>query len=321
MNVLLSIIIPIYNVEKYIKECFDSIKNQDVGNEIEIICIDDGSDDKSGIICDEYAKYDKRFKVIHQKNQGVSVARNEGIKIAKGKYIGWIDPDDYISNDWWENIKSLLEHNSIDLLFFDYIIMDKGKFKQKRFSNESRYLDKEKFLNEITIDRRIQNQLWQKIFKRELIEGIFFPKDVSLMEDYAVLHKIVLKSEKIYYLSKPLYFYRVRDDSIGALIPIDKNYKSFLIAKERYNFLLNNNINIPKIGYLMRAMSVCIQYYKMNKEEKIKNKDIYMICKKELDLNKKYIFNYNDCDIKIKVKFLLYTFNLLHVFMYFKNLL
>ena len=71
----------------------------------------------------------------------------------------------------------------------------------------------------------------------------------------------------------------------------------------------------------MRAMSVCIQYYKMNKEEKIKNKDIYMICKKELDLNKKYIFNYNDCDIKIKVKFLLYIFNLLHVFMYFKNIL
>lgn len=318
MQILISIIIPVYNVEKYIKECLDSIIKQNIKDNIEIICVDDGSTDKSGLICDKYAKLDKRFVVVHQKNKGVSAARNLGIKIAKGKYIGWIDPDDYINNNWWENIKNILK-NDIDVLFFDYTVLINGEYKEKKFSYISGYISKQKFLKEITIDRRLQNQLWQKIFKRNLIKDIFFPENISLMEDYAVLHKIILKAEKIYYISKNLYVYRVRENSLVTELSIEKNYKAFLIAKERYVFLLNNNINVPKIGYLMRALNVCVQYYKVNKNEKNKNRKMYLECKRELDSNKKYIFNYTDCDIKIRIKFILYRMNILNLLIYIKK--
>lgn len=90
---LLSIIIPVYNVEKYIKMCLDSLLRQKT-TDIEFICIDDGSTDDSGIICEQYAKKDKRFRIFHKKNEGVSSARNLGLKMAKGEYIAWVDPDD-----------------------------------------------------------------------------------------------------------------------------------------------------------------------------------------------------------------------------------
>lgn len=124
MQPLVSIIIPVYNVENYIKECFESIKIQKTRDDLEVICIDDGSTDRSGIICDEYAKSDKRFKVIHQKNKGVSATRNLGVSISKGKYLAWIDPDDYINENWWNSIKNLLDDN-IDIIFFDYKIKKK----------------------------------------------------------------------------------------------------------------------------------------------------------------------------------------------------
>ena len=127
MGLLLSIIIPIYNVEDYIKECLDSISKQKTKNEVEIICIDDGSTDKSGIICDEYAELDKRFRVIHQENKGVSYTRNLGVEMSKGKYLAWIDPDDYIDKDWWISIKYLINKN-IDMIFFDYSILKNKKY-------------------------------------------------------------------------------------------------------------------------------------------------------------------------------------------------
>lgn len=116
MQPLVSIIVPIYNVEKYIEKCFDSIRKQDVKEDIEIICIDDGSTDKSGIICDKYVELDKRFKVIHQSNKGVSYTRNLGVQISKGKYLAWIDPDDYIDDNWWNNIKKIIDKD-VDIIF------------------------------------------------------------------------------------------------------------------------------------------------------------------------------------------------------------
>lgn len=304
MQPIISIVIPVYNVEQYIRECLDSIEKQDTKKCMEVLCIDDGSTDKSGNICEEYAKRDKRFKVFHKKNGGVSSARNLGLKNAKGKYIAWIDPDDYISDDWFYNIKLLL-NSDIDIIFFDYILLKGKKQVEKKYSNKSKFIDVDLFLEELVIDQRIENQLWQKIFKRTLLENIIFPENVKTMEDYAVLHKIVLKASKIYYLSKSLYFYRIRSNSLVTSTTLEKSYMSYLIAKERYRYLLNRKKNIPKIGYLIKALNVCIQYNKVNKGEKDKNKKIYDECINEINENIIYIFNYKRCNIKIKIKFLL----------------
>ena len=124
---LLSVIIPVYNVERYIKKCFDSIIVQIKDADVEIICINDGSTDKSGEICDEYAAKYNKIKVYHQNNKGVAAARNYGLSIIKGQYIAWIDPDDYISNKWYENISTLIMEEQPDILeltFNSYIFSD-----------------------------------------------------------------------------------------------------------------------------------------------------------------------------------------------------
>ena len=233
MKPLVSIIIPVFNVEKYIKECFDSIRKQNMMNDVEIICIDDGSTDKSGIICDEYAKLDKNFKVIHQKNKGISATRNLGIKISQGKYIAWIDPDDYISDNWWSSIKKLLKKDrKIDVIFFDYVVMEKEKYINKRFSNKSKCIDKKIFLYELAANQKIQGQLWQKVFKRELIENLMFPENVSFLEDYAMLPKFTINAQKIYYLSEFLYIHRTRKKSLTTDVSMEKIYISYLIVKK-----------------------------------------------------------------------------------------
>lgn len=308
---LLSIIIPVYNVEKYIKMCLDSLLRQKT-TDIEFICIDDGSTDDSGIICEQYAKKDKRFRIFHKKNEGVSSARNLGLKMAKGEYIAWVDPDDYISDEWYDNIKSLL-NNNIDIVFFDYVVLKGKKQVEKKYGKFSQFIDADLFLKEIVIDQKIENQLWQKIFKKNLFDDIMFPQNVKSMEDYAVLHKIVLKAKNIYYLSKILYFYRIRNNSLVTKTALKKNYISYLIAKERYIFLLKENKDISKIGYLKQSLNVCIQYNKIKKIEQIKNKKIYNECKVEINKNISYILKSKECNFILKFKFLLFELGLLKV--------
>ena len=238
MQPLISIIIPIFNVQEYIEKCFDSIQEQDMQNEVEIICIDDGSSDKSGIICDKYSKMYKNFKVIHQKNKGVSSARNLGVKISNGKYLAWIDPDDYIDKNWYKKIRPLLEKD-IDIIFYDFFEIKNGKKKIKKYLSESKFIDKDVFLNEITLDQRIYNQLWQKVLKKTLMNNIVFPENVTFMEDYAVLDKIALNAKSIYYISTPLYFYRIREKSLTKFNSIKKTVNSYLMAEERYKYLLS----------------------------------------------------------------------------------
>lgn len=315
---LLSIIVPIYNVEKYIKKCLDSIEAQKTNN-IEIICIDDGSTDNSGFICEQYAKKDKRFKVFHKKNGGVSSARNLGLEKATGEYIAWIDPDDYISDDWYFNIEPLLSFN-IDIIFFDYVILKDNKKIIKKYDNISKYIDVDLFLDEIVMDQKIENQLWQKIFKRELFKNILFPQNVKTMEDYAVLHKVVLKAKKIYYLSKILYFYRIRINSLVTYATLEKNYTSYRIAKERYKYLLKKDKNISKIGYLIQSLNVCIQYYKIDKNEQKNNQEIYNKCKKEINKEIKNICISKKCNISLKLKFILCRLNFLKFALFIQKL-
>lgn len=310
---LLSVIIPVYNVEQYIKECFDSLIIQIKDADIEIICIDDGSIDKSGTICDEYASKYNRITVIHQENQGVSSARNCGLNLAKGKYIAWIDPDDYIANNWYQEICNVLITERPDILFFDYILLKNGKKIYKCFAEKASFVHKREFLDEIVDDIKIQSQLWQKVFKRELFDGIQFSTNIICMEDYAVLHKIILKANKVYYLNKPLYFYRIRKESLVTKVDLQKSYQCYLLSKERYNFLVNKNIKISKIGYLMQALGFCMQYQKVSYSLRRKYYDNYLECKNIINENICHILRKKNLDIKIKLKFLISYLNLLNI--------
>ena len=314
----ISIIIPVYNVENYIEECFKSIIKQKNMCEAEIICIDDGSTDSSGKICDEYAKIDKRFKVIHQKNSGVATARNIGLDVAQGKYIAWIDPDDYIADNWYEKINIFIEKD-IDFIFFDYAFLINNTVKKFKYKNDSGYIKKEKFFKELVLDKKIQSQLWSKVMKRTLFNNIRIPKEIKVLEDYAIMPYLVEKANTIYYISDCLYFYLIREGSLtNNTININDDYMCYLMSKNRYKYLIGKNIDVSKINYLLRASWLCANFYQLktfSQEEKYK----FDVCKNELKKNIKYILISKNATIALKIKAIACKLNVLKIVLKIKN--
>ncbi len=213
-NKLISIIIPVYNVEKYIKKCIDSVIEQTYKN-IEIILIDDGSTDSSGYICDEYAKFNSNIKVIHQKNCGLSEARNRGLDIAIGDYIFFLDSDDYIAYNTLEIMLNKLEKTQSDICVCGTQRVDIYNCKTDMiFSLEKKQMSGKEALEHI-YDKNgwLLVISWNKLYKREIWNDLRFDKG-KIHEDEFIIHKIYLKCEKVITIPENLYFYRINPYSI-----------------------------------------------------------------------------------------------------------
>lgn len=210
-NELISVIVPVYNVEKYITECLQSITNQTYKN-IEIILIDDGSTDNSGKICDEYARIDKRIKVVHKLNEGLSSARNVGLEEAKGNYIQFIDSDDYIETDTIEIMYKVACKYHADIVSYSHYILNNGN-KICDYTGEIRQVGKIEAIKEIMLDHKVRNYSWEKLWKRELFKEIQFPVGKKF-EDLLTTPLLFEKAKKIVIYDIPKYYYRQRADSI-----------------------------------------------------------------------------------------------------------
>lgn len=221
MEELISIIVPVYNVEKYLEKCVDSIIKQTYKN-IEIILVDDGAKDNSGKICDELKEKDNRIKVIHKPNGGLSDARNAGLKIAKGEYIGFVDSDDYIAEDMFETLYNLNKENDSDISIVSYYEIYNGKVIGVRESDKLEILNRTEAIKELLVDAKIQSYAWNKLFKRELFENTEFPTNKNF-EDIATTLLLFEKANKVVLLENPKYYYVRRDDSIIGV----KNYKTY----------------------------------------------------------------------------------------------
>lgn len=221
MEKLISIIVPVYNVEKYLERCINSITNQTYKN-IEIILVDDGSKDNSGKMCDELKQKDTRIKVIHKENGGLSDARNAGLKIASGEYVGFVDSDDYIENDMFETMYNLTQKYNSDISIVSFYELYKGKVIGVRDSKNLEELDKIEAIKELLIDTKIQSYAWNKLFKKELFEGIEFPTNKNF-EDIATTLLLFERANKVVLLEEPKYYYVRRDDSIVGT----RNYKTY----------------------------------------------------------------------------------------------
>lgn len=212
---LLSIIIPVFDAEKYLKRCINSIVAQTYSN-MEIIMIDDGSKDQSGSICDEYAKKDDRCKVYHTKNRGQAAARNYGLKNATGDYITFVDDDDWIDNSMYEKLIStsiamgskvtgcaVLKEYSNGSTKNEFEGRPSGKITGKTCNLDILYQNKMAW-----------GSMWNKIYSREMFigGGYIFPEGKQL-EDYFVITKIFNEEDNIFFLNEPLYHYTVRPDS------------------------------------------------------------------------------------------------------------
>lgn len=210
---LISIIVPVYNVEKYIKQCVDSILNQSYSN-IEVILVDDGSPDNCPRICDEYALIDKRVKVIHKKNSGVSAARNTGIEESSGKYIMFCDSDDYVHPKWCEELHKAISNDGVDLGICGYVCADIDNTqigKEKIYSTKEsvEIIRKDQFFN--LYEREFINMPWNKIFKRNVIinNDLRMDSNIQYNEDLLfVMEYIKSANGNFAFVNKGLNFYR-----------------------------------------------------------------------------------------------------------------
>lgn len=237
---LISIVVPVYNVEHYMRQCLDSICGQTYRN-IEVVVVDDGSTDGSGEVCDEYARRDPRVVVVHEKNGGLSMARNVGMKHAKGDYFMFVDSDDWVEPYFCEYALTMLKDNNVKLVAFGHerFYEEPGK---KRVS-KSVHVRKPK---KISASRAIgfllgrvvvYNYAWNKIYDRTLFEGVEYPVG-RVYEDNAVTYKVVHRAGEVFLSDRVLYHYRRRETSISFNRYKPQNIKDrFQIWEERLEFL------------------------------------------------------------------------------------
>lgn len=314
MRKLVSIIIPVYKVEKYLTECIESVLKQTYSN-IEILLIDDGSPDNSGKICDKYAEKDSRIKVVHKENGGVSSARNVGLEHAKGEYIAFVDSDDFVDESYIEKMYINLQENKSDLVFCgfaDYLDekvvllrqqipeMIQVNFHDKLFRNFIvRFFNSKIYINSST---------WRILYKRLLIEDLRFNLDIKIGEDLIFLLQAICRAKKITSIDEHLYFYRKDNESAT------RSYKK--------NFL-NNQLelscqfekifkNFEESQVLLQGYNTLLCYYAFSNEIKYR-KDNFKKSVAEIRNSKLYQYfklknGLRLCGLKSKLKFLIIWF-------------
>ena len=216
MTYLISIIVPVYKVEKYLSRCIESIINQTYKN-IEIILVDDGSPDKCGEICNDYASIDTRIIVIHKPNGGLSDARNFGLNSASGEYVGFVDSDDYIEKTMYENLLNACVFNHSDISMCGrYDVINDHLIPVYSFEGNKVWTSQEAIRNILNWDN-IDSSVCDKLFKRSLFEDISFPIN-KYNEDMFIMVNLLTLSKKIIHTGKSEYYYYHRNDSITTEI-------------------------------------------------------------------------------------------------------
>lgn len=255
-----SIIVPVYNVEKYLRKCLDSLINQTL-KEIEIICVNDGSKDNSPKILEEYAKKDNRIIVINQENAGLSVARNSGIDIAKGEYIGFVDSDDWVDLDFFEKLYYSATSNDTDIAVGG-IIRVTGIKKKKFLNFEKETITDNTNLKFELCDVPEKSYVWNKIYKTEKLKeiGLEFEKGI-FYEDCIFTPQALFYLGKIVTVPNIYYYYLRRGNSTVKQRSEKANADSVYAHKKANDFIKEHNIDIsshePKT-YRFKILGVTI---------------------------------------------------------------
>lgn len=246
----ISVIVPVYKVEPYLRKCLDSIINQTYRN-LQIILVDDGSPDNCGVICDEYAAKDRRIQVIHQENGGVSAARNSGLALVTGDYIGWVDSDDWIEADMYEYLLENALKYQADIAVCSRFERYKNKCVRRGWEHLD-VLNTEQALELLLKNNVMQNYLCDKLWRRELFDNICFPVGKTF-EDIAIMHKLFIKAERVICLPEAKYNYLQRVGSIVDNISLENRVNHYLAAKSRYDEMA---VDWAQFEYLLEAQCV-----------------------------------------------------------------
>lgn len=280
----ISVVVPIYKVEMYLKRCLDSISNQTYKN-LEIILVDDGSPDTCGEIAEAYAKSDNRVKVVHKKNGGLSDARNFGIGCVTGDFTIFVDSDDWLEINMFKemiNYSLWFEADVVQSAFYyayeDYLLFDNRYFQK---NDPPIVLDNESLMNELIINERVKNFAWGKLYKTEIIRDIPFKVGV-LFEDVFWAHKVMQRVNTYVIVNKPLCYYFQRKDSIVSTYTT-KNLDIIQGLMERQSFIEEyyNHLSLESFKVLLKTIFIHYNLLVVNR-----NKDKEGLHKREL---KRYI--------------------------------
>lgn len=299
MGPKISIIIPVYNVEPFLTQCLKSVINQTYDN-CEIILVDDGSSDKSGKICDKFAAGRNNVKVLHQDNQGLSGARNSGVKISTGDYITFVDSDDIIINDCVESLVNALLDDA------DVVIAKMMKFYKKIphnvQENSTPYkMTNEEAMKELCNQEKFGNSACAKLYKRYLVERFPYPVG-KLYEDLATTHKIIGNAKGIYYISKHTYFYRQRKNSIMNHTGLtQKDFDALNAARKQYEYIKKF---YPGAVYAAKGRCVVAAFdlLRLIRTGSKQDKKQFKIIQKYIKPFKKDVMSSNNTNKKSKIK-------------------
>lgn len=294
MNPKISIIVPVYNTEDYLEQCFDSIALQTYKN-LEVIVVNDGSTDKSWKICNSYSERDNRFKVIHKPNEGVSVARNTALDAVTGEYICFVDSDDTIEKDMLKSFLELIDEYQADIVFSD-------GYNSNVKSNIIKpiCLNQEQARNNFYRRKLLGPSLCLCLFKSSLFNGIRFPSNIVLWEDYAIMACLISKVKSVVVTGKHFYNYRMRSDSATHQSITHKNLTCLDIDR----FLLANNAYKNKQERI-DVISFFIKYLCFLSFREIESSYTLIIRHKVISNSKSIILS-NSISQKIKIILLLY---------------
>lgn len=277
---MISVIVPVYNVDQYLCKCIDSIKKQTYSN-LEIILVDDGSTDKSGQLCDELAKSDSRIRVVHKKNGGLSDARNAGIEIASGEYLGFVDADDYIDLNMYESMISLLQKYKADIAVCGINYVTDGKVQKISCLDEVKEYNTNDALSTYFLTNEINASACNKLFSTRLFECVRFPFGKKY-EDIAVMHLLLEKANKIVHCGEAFYYYLNRAGSITKVNFSRKDVDLISIRKEINNYYtLDSEYHLLSEKALAEAYLVTLNKLILYNCEK-EYRDIYNECKQSL---------------------------------------
>lgn len=213
MNPLISVIVPVYNVEKYLARCVDSIVNQTYKN-LEIIFVDDGSTDLCPQMCDDYAEKDNRIKVVHKKNGGLSDARNAGMAVATGEYISFIDSDDYVSDDFFECLLDVMNKENSDIAECSVVkLYEDNRFDEFSDDLSVKTYDTHDAMSALIAENPFYQHVWNKLYKTELVKDIPYAVG-KLNEDEFWTYQVFGRANKVARLNKTMYYYFQRSSSI-----------------------------------------------------------------------------------------------------------
>lgn len=275
----ISVIVPIFNTEKYIKNCIDSIISQTYNN-LEIILIDDGSKDRSGEICDEYQKKDKRIQVVHKENGGQSSARNRGLDIATGDYIAFVDSDDTVENEMYEKLLSFMKRKNLDIAVCNYYTVQNGNKSIAKRVKHNYVFNTKQAMKILPKNDILDFSPCNRLFHRSVFEGLRFEEGV-IYEDQRLSYRYFSRARRVGCFTEPLYNYYQRENStirgsinlnvlqsIEAYEDMEKYYKNNFPKYEGivylykvknavllYEFLILSSVEEKKYRYIFRGYS------------------------------------------------------------------